>query len=171
MLPEAFADFMPDRPAVRVVNINGVAHDGTSLVPVNPTLSHWSARPPPLAQVSSSPKVAARAFVPRNWSRSIPRRMSNGIGGPPKTPGPSVSARSVEALDQGEEPEATGDGAGQRIRGLIQFCDAYHCSRSTYVSCFIASTVAAAGLGQGNWKAVDRGRSDCSGGAAPPWTS
>src|SRR6516225_5874064 len=60
--------------------------------------------------------------------------------------GPSVSARSVEALDQGEEPEATGDGAGQRIRGLIQFCDAYHCSRSTYVSCFIASTVAAVGL-------------------------
>ena len=98
--------------------------------------------------------------------------MSDGIGGPAlqkRQDRPYQPGRS--ALDQGEEPEATGDGAGQRIRGLIQFCDAYHCSRSTYVSCFIASTVAAVGLGQGNWKAVDRGRSDCSGGAAPPWTS
>jgi hypothetical protein len=31
MLLQAFADFLPDRPAVHVVNINGVAHDGTSL--------------------------------------------------------------------------------------------------------------------------------------------
>jgi hypothetical protein len=31
MLLQAFADFLPDRPAVRVVNVNGVAHDGTSL--------------------------------------------------------------------------------------------------------------------------------------------
>jgi hypothetical protein len=31
MLLQAFANFLPDRPVVRVVNINGVAHDGTSL--------------------------------------------------------------------------------------------------------------------------------------------
>jgi hypothetical protein len=31
MLVQAFADFLPDRPAVRVVNIDGAAHDGTSL--------------------------------------------------------------------------------------------------------------------------------------------
>jgi hypothetical protein len=31
MLLQAFADFLPDRPAVRMVDIDGVAHDGTSL--------------------------------------------------------------------------------------------------------------------------------------------
>ena len=31
MLLQAFADFLPDRPAVDVINIDAVAHDGTSL--------------------------------------------------------------------------------------------------------------------------------------------
>jgi hypothetical protein len=54
-----------------------------------------------------------------------------------------------EALDQGEELEAPGDGSGQKIQGVIQFCDAYHCSRSTYVPCFTGSTVGRCRIGAG----------------------
>jgi Na+-transporting methylmalonyl-CoA/oxaloacetate decarboxylase beta subunit len=38
ILLQALADFLPDCSAVRVVNIDGVAHDGTSLFRGTPTL-------------------------------------------------------------------------------------------------------------------------------------
>jgi hypothetical protein len=65
----------------------------------------------PLARVSSSSKVAARVFVPRNWSRSPSRGLRHRAGrlGFQKA-GPALSERQVEASDQGEEPPASGDG-------------------------------------------------------------